>query len=304
MAATLLGKLNSGSAGSNELVVEYIVGISAESDWNSALTATGLPAFGEVHPGRAGYYAIDINARPANEQNHYRAIVTVRYQPAQVSLKPTAPWNDPATYVVNDRPQAWYDGKYYDTTAAAWKLNTNSAGDIYDPTQPREIYMLEIAVTACKQASVWTPSSFDAARGKVNSDQITICGRTCAQYYIKLVAMPYSKKYWLNPATTLLEAYYEVTFVLLYHPQGWKMEQLDAGFREKDSTTNKLKMIQETDPADTSKKRIVQRMAKLNGSGASMSETDQADPTKFTYLPGRLFCETYAFSGLGLPTGE
>ena len=305
MAATLLGKINTGNAGTNELAVDYIVGISAESDWNSALAASGLPACGSVHPSRAGYYAIDISARPANEQNHYRAIVTVRYQPTQVSTKATAPWLEAATYTVADRPQAFYDGKYYDTTTSTWVPNTNSAGEFYDPTQPREIYLLEIVISAAKEAASWTPSNFDAARGKVNSASVTVCGRVCAAYCLKLTGLTYTKKYWLNPTSTLLEAYYDVTWTVTKHPETWKLAQFDCGFRVK-GDDGKWKAITEPNSATPAiPSRVpVTRLAKLNKAGAAMSDEDQANPAKGEFLDGRLFCETYAFVGLALPAGE
>ncbi len=305
MGATIIGRLNSGLSGTNEIVDEYIVAISSESNWNSALGAPGLPVFGAVHGSRSGYYVMDITARPANEFNHYRSIVSVRYQPvkAQVSVSPTAPWDEPSSYSASTRAEAFYDGKYFDTDSNSWEMNANSAGDIYDPTQPREIHITEIVINMAKEAAGFSPAFLTDYSGKVNDGYLMVCGFSCVAYDLKLVGVSYNKKYWLNPSTGVLEAYFDITISIHKHPDSWKMAQLDAGFRQKNSDTGKLEMIMEPDPMNKNKDRIVQRMVKLDGNGRAMSSEDQADPETFTYLPPRLFSATANFSALNLPSG-
>lgn len=303
MAATLIGILPSGDASDSDLTIDYRVRVSAESDWNSALAASGLPTFGSEHATRKGYYAKTARARQENPVNHYMAVVSIRYETFSVNESATAPWDDPATYSTRYVEIEICDGKYYDPDGAgAWKPNTNSAGDWFNPAVARSRFAVELTINIARQASAWSPATFDAAVGCVNSAAITICGRAGAAYQWRLMNMPHSKRYWKNPATSLLEAYYDVSYVVLGDAETHRLVQLDMGFQDKMNggklqpiTRNRLAYNKDTN------NDIVQELTKLNGSGIAESEINCADVTIIRELPARLFTNTYAFADLGLP---
>ena len=295
---TLIGQLISGDSSDRDLTIDYRVRVAVEGDWNSAINASGLPAFNSEHTSRKGYYARKYRCRAENAQNHYMAIVSIIYESiGEVNESATAPWLEPDTFTSDDVEIKVADGRYWDTDNQVWVLSTNSAGTPYNPPIERSRYVEKLTISACREADGWSPATFKAFLGFTNSDTVTIFGRVCTADMAKLISLPYQKKWWKNPATSLLEAYYDVQIIIVIDPETHAIELLDCGFSQKNGD-DELEPIKDKDGNNT------QDLIGLDGNGVALSLKFRTDPDKYQYLEKRLFNQQFSMSTLDLPEAE
>ena len=271
MANTLLGKTTLGDIGTGTFSDVYQVKLETPGDWASALTTTGIPRQGAVHPTKTTYEVRNVRAAQWREGHPDLAAVTVTYAPktgCDLAERSTAPWDDAAEWEVQDQACEVYDGKYFDPATSTWIYNNNSAGDPFDPPQPRVRYTELLVITQKFQLSTVSPAALSAYRGKVNSDAVTILARssTAGAYNFLIRGIRSRKAQWLDTsaAPAVLKPYIIVVWEIEYDPEGHAIAQLDIGYQYK-ATDGKLYPILETpEPGSTIAKRIT-RPYRLNG---------------------------------------
>lgn len=231
-----------------------------------------LPRIGSAHPSFPGAFLEDI----AYEQQENKAewLFSLSYT-SERELK-----EDP----IEERPRVSWDGEMY-TEAISKDVNgdaiLNSAGDYFiDPSPTKEKSHLIAKIKSNVQT---VPQWVLSYRNVINNSAITIDG----------LAIPAEKALIHRPQIgeekLRNDIYYrEVSLDVHIHPDGWKLEVLDVGFREiATGRRDQVKDSNEDEPTTP---------VPLDGSGIALLdpnpsnvvflEFDVRDAKDFTLLPG------------------
>lgn len=178
-----------------------------------------LPVIGEVHPDDSGAWCTSLSVDPTDPWKGWT--VTAEYTTdRELAENPT---EDPAIITWNSeqfqRPAVFsYDGDAI----------CNSAGDPFDP--PNMMDDSRRVVTITKNLAV-VPTWILTYQDAVNSDEVTIDGVTVAAGKAKMQAVSVGEAQTRNGF-----GFRTVTFTIHLQKDGWLLEPLDAGFREKNSS--------------------------------------------------------------------
>jgi len=314
MAVTLLGEIARGAQeGTRNIERHFLVLLDSGNygKWGAALAATGLPKKGNQHPTKTTFTASDVCAREHLASHPQIAEVVAVYGPkpgCDMAERATAPWSDDWTWNIRGQRYEVYDGLCYDTVAAEFGVNCNSAGDVFEPPVPRILSRELIVLTKSYEASGFATYPLSLYRGCVNDDAVTILGRSSAAegYNFLCVDIIISKGFWLDPTTSTLKAYVTCTYEIEYDPRadGYAIKQLSIGFREKNATTGKLTPILAPLLTGQTTRHPITHPYRLQASGAAYSDEQQTDPDNAYYLSPRLFQNTAEFADLNLPEAE
>ena len=278
-----------GLDGASDVSEKYQLTLSAPLDIDELPTSfTGVPAIGSAHPNRDGYYALGYDVSQPDGSAKHTLDITVRYGPADITF-------DELTHEAIEAVTEW---GWDDGTSDKELVNTvgpsandapqpvvNSAGDPFDSSPSTTVP----TPTFTKVIRTATRKSYSQYLCTVNDAELTIGDMTC-------------------PANTLLctvaekkligekNLPYEYTIHLKYRSNivpdgetgaeteiGWNVGIVDAGMREIDGTTNKLKLIQ-TISKETGKPATVTSPELLDGHGAAQSRDASGHATPIVLI--------------------
>lgn len=231
-----------------------------------------LPAIGSPHPSFPSAFCNDLELD--QQASGVEWIATLTYS-SEREMK-----EDP----IEERPRISWDGEMY-TEAIAKDINgdaiLNSAGDYFiDPSPIKEKSHLIAKIRSNVQA---VPQWVLTYRDVINSSAITIDG----------LAIPAEKALIHRPQIgeekLRNDVYYrEVAIDVHIHPDGWKMNTLDAGFRKKASS--KREQIKDDNGDEPTTPVPLDGAGNFledpNPSNAVFLEFDVRETKDFTILPG------------------
>ncbi len=230
-------------------------------DADTVSGASGLPAEGAAHPNpiSAAMYAKEISYAPYESETAQMWLVTVNYT-SERQLDPTDPALDEILISVT--------GEIYQKRVQKDRNGDavlNSAGDPFlDPPATRDDAHLIFRIRA---NYLTAPSWFLSHRNAVNNAPITIDGLAVGTGLAKVQRIEASE-----PKKRGSIQYKEVTLEVHVHEDGWKLDTLDSGLREKIDGESKH-IINEID-----KEEITESVA-LDGSGRRLD-----DPSPFNSI--------------------
>ena len=201
----------------------WLVQTDDKTDRESVVsTATGLPAYGELHPSPISdaAYCNQIAYTMTDRGDTPTAwTVTASYTSAR-SLDETDPTSDEV--LVAWQSEIYQEPVFQDVNSQAI---LNSAGDYFiDPSPTRDTADL-IATIQANVTSV--PTWVLTYQNRVNNGSITIGGLAIAQGVAKLQRLTIGNREKRNSTT-----FYPLTFEIHLKEAGWRFKPLDAGFRE------------------------------------------------------------------------
>ena len=181
-----------------------------------ARTALGLPAYAEAHPADATCYATTLSAKQKDE-TPFAWVITVGYSSErELNEDPEAD-----EVLVSWSSEIYQEPVFEDVNGAAIM---NSAGDYFiDPTPTREAAHL-IAKIRVNVASV--PAWVLSYQNAVNNSAITIGGLAIGAGLAKMQRLDIGERQRRGDYL-----FYEVSFEVHIHRDGWRLTPLDAGFR-------------------------------------------------------------------------
>jgi hypothetical protein len=181
-----------------------------------ARTALGLPAYAEAHPADATCYATTLSAKQKDE-TPFAWVITVGYSSErELNEDPEAD-----EVLVSWSSEIYQEPVFEDVNGAAIM---NSAGDYFiDPTPTREAAHL-IAKIRVNVASV--PAWVLSYQNAVNNSAITIGGLAIGTGLAKMQRLDIGERQLRGTSP-----FYEVSFEIHIHNEGWRLTPLDAGFR-------------------------------------------------------------------------
>lgn len=183
---------------------------------NVARTASGLPAYADTHPADSTCYATTLTASQRDE-TPFAWIITVGYS-SERELNEN-PESDEV--MVSWTSEIYQEPVFKDVSGDGIM---NSAGDYFiDPTPTRESAHL-IAKIRANVASV--PAWVLSYQNAVNSGPITIGGLAIGAGLAKMQRLEIGERQLRG-----VYPFYEVSFEVHIHSEGWRLTPLDAGFR-------------------------------------------------------------------------
>jgi len=281
MTVTYLGELHSSRAAENNLGKRtYTRAFRLESD-NKADSAydvgsnASLPVIGSVYPDDAAAYVQTISIANSDPWKGWTA--TYQYS-TERQIDQTDPENDEV--LVSWTSEIYQEPVFKDN---AGNGIMNSAGDIFvEPLPTRDNAHLIAKLRANVQS---VPTWVIDYQNAVNSGPITIGGLAVAVGLAKMQRIEIGEK-----ETRGLLTFYQLSFEIHIHKDGWKLEPLDAGFRIRDAA-NKLVAIENEGDNDTTTTPV-----QLNGLGKVQNNPTPANAVflefkvypelDFTVLPG------------------
>ncbi len=250
----------------------------------------GVPAIGSEHPTRPGLYALSYDVTQPDGAAKNTLDVTVNYGPT--SIEPLDP--EHPEYIEAVKEWGWDDGTGEKELVAsvavgneAAKPVVNSAGDPFDSVPmvnaPAPTFT---KVIQCSERK----SGYSAFLCKVNSAEITIGDVTCSPgTLLCTIAERKIIGEWRLPYEYTIHLRYRSNVVTNTYPPsdgeiGWDAAVVDAGMREIDSTTHKLKLIQVISK-ETGQPATVTAPELLDGHGAAQTRDSQglATPMVLTF---------------------
>lgn len=182
--------------------------------------ASGLPAYADAHPAPVAdaAYAKEISYEPFVSESPLAWKVSVTYS-SERDLN-SSPDSDEV--LVSWTSEIYQEPVFLDTSGNAI---LNSAGDYFiDPVPMRDAAHL-IAKIKANVTSV--PTWVIGYQNAVNNGAITIGGLSIATGLAKMQRLDIGERQ-VRGATT----FYELSFEVHIHADGWRMKPLDVGFRE------------------------------------------------------------------------
>ena len=277
-----------GQNGAGDVSLKYQVILEEPLGENELPTSfAGVPAIGSVHPSRPGLYALSYDVSQPDGAAKHTLDVTVNYGPAAITISPGEEEGDPD--VIDAVTEwGWDDGtgeKELVTSVPVGgddaKPVLNSAGDPFDSvptvTVPTPMFTKVIRSSELKAYAQYFCT--------VNSKAITVGGVTCpAGTLLCTVAMKKIIGEWRLPYEYTIHLRYRSNIVSNTYPPaasdeiGWDAAVVDAGMREIDSTTHKLKLIQVVSK-ETGQPATVTAPELLDGHGAAQTRDSQGQAT-------------------------
>ena len=201
------------------------VDVTLRSDREDTVsTASGLPAYGELHPGAiaAPMYATTIS------YSHFAPKTPLSWK---VSAGYTSDRGLSATDAAADEDLVSFDSEIYQELVSIdndGKAILNSAGDPFiDPPPTRDAGLL-IASVQTNQSGI--PSWFLAYQNATNSVPFNIEGLSVATGQGKATRFRAGARQKRGSST-----FYPINFEVHLKKEGWKLEPLDQGFRERNA---------------------------------------------------------------------
>lgn len=248
---------------------------------------TTIPAIGTVHPSRPGYYVAKYDIKQPNGAAKATLDVTVHYAP--VNYTTTGGGQEPVVVDSIVESWGWDDGTTSrDLVTAADSNHTpvlNSAGDVFDSAPQIETPSPTFSkvVRFASRKTGWF-----AYNCKINSAQVTIGGVECpAGTLLCTVAesIDPSNEKW--PYRYSIRLRYRSNLSEIgtggsggWEECGWDAVLVDAGMREVDSTTGKLKLIQVISE-ETGLPATVTSPELLDGGGQAVTRSSGTTVTPF-----------------------
>jgi len=239
-----------GQNGAEDVNIKYQLVLQEPLGANEIPTSfTGVPAIGSEHPTRPGFYALTYDVSQPDGAAKHTLDITVHYGPADITVTPGEEHN-----VIDAVTEwGWDDStgeKELVTSVAvgneAAKPVLNSAGDPFDSVPT--VYVPTPTFTKVIRTS--DRKSYAAYLCTVNAEEVTIGGMTCAAgTLLCTVAERKLIGEWRLPYQYTIHLKYRSNIVTSTYPQvdnnelGWDAAVTDAGMREIDDATGKLKLI-------------------------------------------------------------
>lgn len=241
----------------------------------------GVPAIGSEHPTRSGLYALSYDVTQPDGAAKNTLDVVVNYGPADITVTPGEQGQPDVIDVVTE--WGWDDGTGEKELVSSVAVGSedakpvvNSAGDPFDSVP----MVYAPAPTFTKVVRSSELKAYAPYFCTVNEKSIPVGGVTCLPgTLLCTIAMKKIIGEWRMP--------YEYTIHLRYRSNivpdaetgveteiGWDAAVVDAGMREIDSTTHKLKLIQVISK-ETGQPATVTAPELLDGHGAAQTRDSQ-----------------------------
>lgn len=269
------------ASGPNDVVQHYQVVLQEPLDVDELPdTFSGVPALDSEHPDRPGLYVVKYEVTQPDGEAKSTLDIAVHYGPSSYTETPI----DPEAQTPTNTPTivsewGWDDGtgerELVESVGDSPVAVLNSAGDPFEsvPTVSTPTPTFTKVLRMGDRIARW--GNYFCC---VNSDAITIGGMACPA---RTLLCTISEKKIIGEA----KYPYEYTVHLKYRSNkvrvagaqaateiGWDVAIVDAGMREKDSSTGKLKLIQVTSE-ETGQPATVTSPELLNGSGQKITRT-------------------------------
>ena len=230
MTVTYLGEQDSSRAAENNLGKRsYTRAFKLETDSKTDTaydvgSHASLPVIGSVYPADTAAYVQSISIACVDG---YKAWVATYQYSTERQIDQTDPDNDEV--LVSWTSEIYQEPVFKDTSGNGI---LNSAGDTFtEPLPARDAAHLIAKIRKNVQAiPAWVLSYQNA----VNSMAITIGGLSIAAGLAKMQRIEIGEREKRDTLT-----YYQISFEIHVHKDGWKLEPLDIGFRER-NTAGKL----------------------------------------------------------------
>lgn len=238
-------------------------------------STSGLPRIGSVHPEDSGAWCTTLRVDNFAPYKGWR--VTAEYS-SEMELAEN-PTNDPA--LIRWDSEQFQKPAIFDYNGEAI---VNSAGDPFDPPNMMDDSRRVVTVTK-NLASVpaWILTYQDA----INSGPFTIDGVSVATGLAKMQRVAVSERQTRNGTS-----FRTVDFTIHLQKNGWKLEPLDAGFREREATGTPPELKNIKNPNDD---ELPGAPVPLDGSGRQLADPTPAncvfldfdvyEPKDFSILP-------------------
>lgn len=259
-----------------QVILDDITGANGE-----AVSFTGVPAIGTAHPSHAGLFvdSYDVEEGEGNEKK----TLTIYVNYAERTTETSGEGSSAVTSQVEE--WGWDSGSAERelTDAADGTAVLNSAGDMFD-----RVPTISVPASTFTKVMKFTTrqSGASACDCKVNASAVTIGGRT---YPVGSLLCHVAEKRIIGDS----DWKYRYTIQLQFRTNpvklagsnsatdiGWDVAIVDAGMREKDATTGKLKLIKAVDP-ETGKRCAVTSPELLDGSGKAVVRSSSSTPKPY-----------------------
>jgi hypothetical protein len=196
----------------------WLVRTSVKTDREDVVsTATGLPAYADPHPADDSSYATTISYTQLAE-TPLAWNVTVGYSSERELA--TGPQNDEV--LISWTSEIYQESIFRDYDGDAI---LNSAGDYFiDPSPTREATHL---IAKIKANVLSVPSWVIDYQNAVNLNSVTIGGLVIGEKLAKVQRIEIGERQERNGVQ-----FYELSYEVHIHRDGWRLKPLDAGFRE------------------------------------------------------------------------
>ena len=259
-----------------QVIQDAIAGENGE-----AVSFDGVPAIGTVHPSYPYLFAESYDVEEGEGSAKRVLIVNVNY--ASHVIETSGSGSSAATSQVEE--WGWDSGteerEFVDSIDNFPILN--SAGDVFD-----RVPSISVRAPTFTKVVRWKYRKDDAMgyNCKINQSSVTIGGvdyparsLMCAVAEKRIIGDPdwkYRYTIQLKFRTNLVRVAGSNTPTDI----GWDVAIVDAGMREKDDTTGKLKLIKAVDP-ETGKRCAVTSPELLNGSGKAVVRSSSVTPKPY-----------------------
>ena len=250
------------------------VQVTSRADFEDTVsTASGLPAYSDVHPADSTSYAREISY---TQINALAWEVTVTYSTERQLA------SDPE----DDEALVSFDSEIYQEPVFKDRMGNailNSAGDAYvDPVPARDAAQL---IAKIRKNVTSVPAWVIDYQRSVNDGSITIGGLAIAAGKAKAQRVAIGERQKRGLVT-----FYELSYEVHLNKDGWHLQPLDAGLRERNTAGKLVDIINEGDNSPPSSP------VPLDGAGhvqnnplpstAEFGDYDVYEPLDYTALPG------------------
>jgi len=280
MTITYLGEVhaqarNSKGTRSYSRVFKLDTSVKTERAYHVGSHAS-LPVIGSVHPDDAFAWCTDLSIDPATPWRGWTA--TAEYTTERQMAED--PVNDAAA--INWNSEQFQRPAIFDKNGSGI---VNSAGDPFDPPNMMDDSRRVVSVT---KNLIAVPSWILTYQDAVNSDVFSIDGISIGVGKAKIQSVTVGEKQYRSGVT-----FRTVQFTIHLQKNGWLLEPLDAGFRERTSggPPSGIKNIYNPAPNDS---ELPAAPVPLDGSGVALADPS---PANSVFLSFAVY-ETLAFSVL------
>lgn len=215
----------------------FQVTVDTKNDSWAAVTASGIPAYGEVHPDDLSAVVVDISSQETASTVIFHVVVTYETQTRNFVLSDN-PLDDPVD--IDWAFQAYEIGLERDVGGAPV---VNSAGDAFDP--PYTVDRYHPVVTIVRNEATFNPTTALSKQGKLNDDSVRIAGLSISPGEGKLIDFAGRRAY-RNGRT-----YWVVTYRIEFSDDkdfddnviGWTREFYDHGLYTKVGAGDRTRIL-------------------------------------------------------------
>lgn len=278
-----------GESGIKTLKRTYQVLLDAVTATNGeGATFPNVPAIGSEHPVIKGLFAATYDVEEGRGTSKATLNVTVNYERKTVETIGGGTPEEPTETPAQVERWGWDSGTEERelTTAVDGTPVLNSAGDVFD-----RVPSVSVSAPTFTKVVKFKTRQADAMHldCKVNGKAVTIGGLT---YAVGSLRASVSEERLLDDETWNYR--YTISLKFRSNPVslaassmmtdiGWDVAVTDAGMREKDSSTGKLKLISQIN-AETGRQSLITSPELLNGNGQAVTrEPGATAPTPFNF---------------------